>query len=86
MTQTSRRVGFISPVRLLKIGLAVLAASLCGAAMNLWARGAFPDQWGGPNIGGGMLQLLFYVGVAAGGVTIVTSIVRRRAGASGSEY
>ncbi|WP_328475023.1 hypothetical protein OHA21_17080 [Actinoplanes sp. NBC_00393] len=63
-----------------KIGATVLVISLIGAAANLWAREAFPDQWGGPNIGGGMLQLLFYTGVLTGVTLIVIDLVRRRRG------
>jgi hypothetical protein len=59
-------------------GSALLAASVTGAMVNLWARDAFPARWGGPNIGGGMLQLLFYAGALTGAVLIVTSLVRRR--------
>ncbi len=65
-------------MRLLVIGLIVLAVSLTGAAVNIWARDAFPDQWGGPNIGGGMLQLLFYAGTLTGVVLTTVGAVRWR--------
>ena len=47
---------------------------MIGALTFLWAQEAFPDQWGGPNIGGGALLLLFYVGVGVGIVFTVTGI------------
>jgi hypothetical protein len=63
---------------LLKAGLVVLAVSVIGAAANLGAREAFPAQWGGPNIGGGMLQLLFYLGAFVGAVLTVIGLVTGR--------
>ncbi|TGZ16021.1 hypothetical protein DV517_09940 [Streptomyces sp. S816] len=60
------------------VGISVLAASAVGAGVNLWARHAFPEQWGGPNIGGGLLQLLCYAGVVAGVVITLIGLVRRR--------
>ncbi|GAA4975759.1 hypothetical protein [Actinoplanes utahensis] len=59
-------------------GLSLLAVSVIGAVANLWAREAFPAQWGGPNIGGGMLQSMFYAGAVAGVALAVTGIVRAR--------
>ena len=44
----------------------------------LFAQVSVPYQWGGPNIGGGMLQLLFYVGVIVGAVLTVLGVVRLR--------
>lgn len=65
-------------MRLTAAGLALLAVSLTGAVVNLWARDAFPDQWGGPNIGGGMLQLMFYGGALAGAALAVVGLARWR--------
>jgi hypothetical protein len=53
-------------MKLVKFGLIAGALGLIGALLNLWARHAFPDRWGGPNIGGGMLQLLCYLLIAGG--------------------
>jgi hypothetical protein len=62
---------------LLKIGIPVFVVSVVGASVNLWARSAFPDHWGGPNIGGGFLQLLFYIGGIAGVALIIAGFVTR---------
>lgn len=62
----------------LKAGLLVLALSVIAAATNLLAREVFPNQWGGPNIGGGLLQLLFYVGALVGLVLTVMALVKDR--------
>ncbi len=59
-------------------GAALLAVSLTGAVVNLWARDAFPDHWGGPNIGGGMLQLIFYGGVLTGVALAVVGLTKSR--------
>jgi hypothetical protein len=56
-------------MQLVRIGLIAGFIGLVGALVNLWARHAFPDRWGGPNIGGGVLQLLFYL-LIAGGVVL----------------
>ena len=47
----------------LRLGVVIFALSAAGALINAWAFRAFPREWGGPNIGGGALQLLFYIGV-----------------------
>ena len=60
-----------------RTGLVILFLSSAGVAGNLWARNAYPGQWGGPNIGGGLLQLMFYVGAVAGVTLIVLGFVRR---------
>lgn len=63
-------------------GAALLAVSFTGAMVNLWAGDAFPEQWGGPNIGAGMLQLMFYAGALAGAVLVVMGLVKRQRGRS----
>ncbi|WP_041832334.1 hypothetical protein [Actinoplanes sp. N902-109] len=67
-------------MRLLRLGCAAIGAGLVGALVNLWARHAFPDRWGGPNIGGGMLQLLCFLLIAAGAVLAVAGGVSARRG------
>ena len=62
----------------LRLGLPLLAASLIGTGLNLWAREAFPNQWGGPNIGGGGLQLLFDICAIAGAVLTVMGLLKLR--------
>ena len=59
-------------------GLTLLAVCLTGAVANLRARDAFPDQWGGANIGAGLLQLMFYVGTLTGVVLTVVGLVNWR--------
>ena len=61
-----------------KLGLTVLIVGILGTAANYAAAKAFPNQWGGPNIGGGMLQLLFYAGIVAGAAVIVSGLIKAR--------
>ena len=59
-------------------GLSLLATSVVAAGVNLWARKAFPAQWGGPNIGGGLLMILFAIGAICGIVLIVKGVIDRK--------
>lgn len=61
-----------------KLALWLFVPSAVVAAGNWWAMRAFPDEWGGPNIGGGLIQLLAYAGMIVGAVFFVMAIVRRR--------
>lgn len=67
-----------------KMGVWLLTVCAVGAIANFWASRAFPTKWGGPNIGGGLLQIVFYVGILVGGVVIARSLMdtqrRRRRG------
>jgi hypothetical protein len=65
-------------MRQIVVGLTLLVVSVIAAAVNLWAGEAFPTQWGGPNIGAGMLQLLFYIGAAGGAAYSVMGFVKAR--------
>ena len=56
----------------------MITVGILGTAANYAAAKAFPLQWGGPNIGGGMLQLLFYAGIVAGAAVIVSGLVKGR--------
>lgn len=62
----------------LKFAIGLLVASALVAAGNAWAMRAFSQQWGGPNIGGGVIQLAAYTGIVVGAVLVVMVIVRRR--------
>jgi F0F1-type ATP synthase assembly protein I len=44
----------------------ILAPSMVVVAAYHLAVAVFPSHWGGPNIGGGLILLLAYIGVAAG--------------------
>ena len=44
----------------------ILVPSLVVVAVSHVASWAFPQTWGGPNIGGGLILLVAYVGVAVG--------------------
>lgn len=66
-----------------KIGLSLLVAGGLVALVNAWAFWAFPDQWGGPNIGGGFIQLLAYAAIVAGGTFLVAALLNRRRNRSG---
>lgn len=61
-----------------RLALLVLIPSAVIALANAWAFRAFPQQWGGPNIGGGLLQLLAYVGVVAGLVLLAVAVATKR--------
>ena len=55
-----------------KIGIALLGVNLVTLGSIMWASMALPDQWGGPNIGGGLFTLVALTGAAVGGYLIVT--------------
>jgi uncharacterized membrane protein HdeD (DUF308 family) len=59
-------------------GTIAIVAGVAGALVNLWAREEFPTRWGGPNIGGGFLQLLFYAAIVAGVTALIVVAVRGR--------
>jgi hypothetical protein len=61
-----------------KLGLVLLGAGALVAGTNAWAARAYPDQWGGPNIGGGFIQLLAYTAMATGVGFLVAAAVRRK--------
>lgn len=63
---------------MVKLGLVFLTLGVLGAAANYAAAKEFPLQWGGPNIGGGMLQLLFFTGIVAGITVIVWGRLKGR--------
>jgi hypothetical protein len=64
--------------RLLVAGATCTVIGLLGTLINFWAREQFPDHWGGPNIGGGLLQLLFYALIVAGlAIVVVAAVVGR---------
>lgn len=68
------------------IGLVLVVLGVGSAAVNFWARQSFPDQWGGPNIGGGFLLLISAAITLAGLVLTLAGLVlmltrrHRRAG------
>jgi hypothetical protein len=61
-----------------KVGLLLLGVGALVAGSNAWAARAYPDQWGGPNIGGGLIQLLAYAAMATGAGLLVAAAVHRR--------
>jgi uncharacterized membrane protein len=65
-------------MRLTVIGLILVVFGVGSAAVNFWARQAFPDQWGGPNIGGGFL-LLISAALTLVGLVLALIGLRRRA-------
>ncbi len=64
----------------LRLGTVIFVACAAGALINAWAFRAFPREWGGPNIGGGALQLLFYIGVVCSLFLIASALRRSRPG------
>ncbi len=64
----------------LSLGFVLFVISAAGALINAWAFRAFPREWGGPNIGGGALQLLFYIGIVASLFLIGSALRRNRRG------
>ena len=61
-----------------KAGLILIVVCLVGVVANGAAASVFPDRWGGPNIGAGMLQLLFLFGLLTGAALVVADILSRR--------
>jgi hypothetical protein len=60
-----------------RLGLVLLLVGILGTAANYAAGVVFPLKWGGPNIGAGMLQMLFYGVLVAGVVIIVSGRIKR---------
>jgi hypothetical protein len=54
-----------------RVGLVLLIVGALATMANVAAARVFPDSWGGPNIGGGCLQLLT-LGVAGIGVILMS--------------
>jgi hypothetical protein len=61
-----------------KLGLSIFTLCAALALANEGAKRAFPEKWGGPNIGGGLLQLLFYAGMILGAVLALAGLAERR--------
>lgn len=61
-----------------KIGLPLVTVGALVAVGNAWAFRAYPEDWGGPNIGGGLIQLLAYATLVVGGGFLVAAVVTRR--------
>lgn len=61
-----------------KLGLPLFTAGALVAIGNAWASRAYPEDWGGPNIGGGLIQLLAYAALVVGGGLLVAAMVTRR--------
>jgi len=61
-----------------KVGLSLLVVCGLVALVNGWAFRTYPEDWGGPNIGGGFIQLLAYAGLIVGAALLVTAIAGRR--------
>lgn len=61
----------------LTLGLSLFVFGSATALVNWWAVAAFPEEWGGPNIGGGGLLLLSLV-IAIGGLMLTGSALMRR--------
>lgn len=54
----------------------------CGERVGVeqFREGLVPREWRGPNIGGGALQLLFYIGIVASLFLIGSALRRNRRG------
>ena len=61
-----------------KLGILLFGAGALVAGTNVWAAQTYPDQWGGPNIGGGFIQLLAYATMATGVGFLVAAAVRHK--------
>ncbi|GIF98975.1 hypothetical protein Cci01nite_40690 [Catellatospora citrea] len=61
-----------------KLALSFFVPSAVVATVNAWAFRAFPEQWGGPNIGGGFIQLLAYAGMLVGVIFFVLAVMKKR--------
>lgn len=60
--------------RMAQAGTGVVAMALVVLAANDGAREIFPRQWGGPNIGGGVLVLLAAVVGMVGFVLLLAGV------------
>ncbi|WP_155373627.1 hypothetical protein [Catellatospora vulcania] len=68
-------------MRLMWLGAIAAVVGVVGALVNFWASREFPSTWGGPNIGGGILQLLCYALILAGAtLAIVGGLAARKRG------
>lgn len=56
----------------------ILIPSLVTLIVCYTAAELFPERWGGPNIGGGFIVLMAYIGVAAGLVHLTIAWRQRR--------
>ncbi len=56
----------------------LLAVGIVGAVVNEWAFRHFERTWGGPNIGGGLLQICFYAMILGGAVLLARMLFSRR--------
>jgi hypothetical protein len=61
-----------------KLALSIFVPCAIVALANALAFRAFPERWGGPNIGGGFIQLIAYAGMAAGAVLFIVGTAKRR--------
>ncbi|RJQ80349.1 hypothetical protein D5S17_07730 [Pseudonocardiaceae bacterium YIM PH 21723] len=59
-------------------GFVLLLSAVLVFAVNRLARSLFPDQWGGPNIGGGLIELATYPVAGIGVVLLAVSLIRGR--------
>ncbi|MCE0537747.1 hypothetical protein LWF15_19835 [Kineosporia rhizophila] len=59
--------------------IVLLVCGIAGAVINEWAFRQFPETWGGPNIGGGALQVCFYA-MILGGVVLLARVALSKRG------
>jgi hypothetical protein len=64
--------------RLSRPGLAVFTIGAVVIVLDYVARAMFPDQWGGPNIGGGLILLAAEAVTVVGAVIIAVQFFRAR--------
>ncbi|HEV7977583.1 hypothetical protein [Amycolatopsis sp.] len=62
--------------RLSKPGLTLFTIGAVVIVLNYAARAAFPEQWGGANIGGGLILMAAGVVVVIGAVLIGVKFLR----------
>ncbi|GAA1904108.1 hypothetical protein [Lapillicoccus jejuensis] len=60
------------------VGAGVVVLGIVVASVNAWAFRAYPDSWGGPDIGGGFIQLCAYAAVVVGAVLLARGLRGRR--------
>jgi hypothetical protein len=63
-----------------KVGVTLLIVGAVTLVANIAAAHVFPDYWGGPNIGGGCLQMLSLVAAITGVVLIIRGATQGKRG------
>ena len=64
--------------RLSRPGLAMFTIGAVVVVLDFAARAAFPKQWGGPNIGGGLILMAAEAVALIGALVVAVQFLRER--------